>query len=300
MRIGLYILLSLIISVNVFGQSDPIISHNRQVPSVFNPAMSNPEGKLNVSALTRRQWVGMSNAPVNYLFNGQYKVNNKLGVGLLVINDKIGFENTIIAGLSASYAFRLSDATKLSFGLRGGVMNKSLDGTQLIYEEHYDANGLYHLESEFVPDLSPGMNLKAGNFSLGAAVSHLLQDVGNATIFKPSRHIYAYTSYVIKSGEFDFIPTVFFKKNAFVQQYEMSVDVAWDESLFGSITYRSKGIYSFRFGLMLTEKIFAGYAYDMDTQNIRTESGGSHEILIQYKIPEIIPKPVILKSTRFF
>src|SRR3970282_2547121 len=67
------------------------------------PAYAGSRGAMSIFALHRTQWVGLDGAPVTNAVSINTPLNNSnLGLGVSVINDKIGptHENTISADLS--------------------------------------------------------------------------------------------------------------------------------------------------------------------------------------------------------
>jgi hypothetical protein len=82
----------------------------------INPAYAGSRGN-EYFALHRTQWVGLDGAPVTNTASINTPLNNSnLGLGISIINDKIGptDENTISADLS--YTIPASETFKLSFG----------------------------------------------------------------------------------------------------------------------------------------------------------------------------------------
>jgi type IX secretion system PorP/SprF family membrane protein len=97
-----------------------------------NPAYAGSRGVMSIFALHRTQWVGLDGAPVTNTASINTPLNNSnLGLGVSIINDKIGptDENTISADLS--YTVPTSETFKLSFGLKATANLFSLDASKL-------------------------------------------------------------------------------------------------------------------------------------------------------------------------
>jgi type IX secretion system PorP/SprF family membrane protein len=78
------------------------------------------------------QWVGLDGAPVTNAVSVNTPLNNsKLGLGVSIINDRIGptQENTISADLS--YTIPTSETVKLSFGIKATANLFNLDVNRL-------------------------------------------------------------------------------------------------------------------------------------------------------------------------
>ncbi|MBU0488974.1 MAG: PorP/SprF family type IX secretion system membrane protein [Bacteroidetes bacterium] len=300
MKRNLCILIFSLIAACTQAQTDPLFSQHIRIPSLYNPAYSVPDGKLDVAAGSRQQWIGLHNAPVDFVFSGNLKLGKSFGTGLIAFSDKVGFENTINAGISAGYVFRLRQKFSVAIGLRAGILSKTLDGTKLIYEESIDQNGVYNLESELQPDFSAGMGIIAGKFSVGFSATHLLQSLQTSSILKPSRHYYGSIGYSGMIGDWKLTPGCAIRSNEFITQGEAYFIASYKKQFHTALVVRLPGIYSVQFGIALTDRVYLGYSYDIDTKGIRTESAGSHELIAQYIIPEKVKKKIPLKSTRFF
>lgn len=86
----------------------------------INPAYAGSRGALSIFGLYRTQWVGLDGAPETSSFSINTPINNsKLGVGLSVVNDKIGPTNENNFSVDLSYTVQTSADFKLSFGIKG-------------------------------------------------------------------------------------------------------------------------------------------------------------------------------------
>ena len=76
---------------------------------------------MSLTGLVREQWVGIEGAPSTQSFNAHTPLrNNKIGVGMSLINDKIGVSNKLNLYGSGSYRLKLSESMNLQFGLQAG------------------------------------------------------------------------------------------------------------------------------------------------------------------------------------
>lgn len=70
----------------------------------------------------RSQWVGLDGAPTTQTINFNTPVSERIGVGLSIVNDRIGNgtnQDTYFDAV-ASYTVNTSRTGKLSFGLKAG------------------------------------------------------------------------------------------------------------------------------------------------------------------------------------
>jgi type IX secretion system PorP/SprF family membrane protein len=87
----LLLLLIVISGVTVFAQQDPLYSQYMMNPFIINPAYSGMTTDLNASVMYRKQWAGFEGSPVTFNANAHMALSgNKMGAGLIVLQDQIG------------------------------------------------------------------------------------------------------------------------------------------------------------------------------------------------------------------
>ena len=122
------IIFILFISVSMKAQQLPQFTQYMYNTISINPAYAGNRDALSVIGLHRSQWAGVEGAPVTQTLSIHSPLRNeKVGLGLSVINDNIGYEDyTYIYG-DFSYTINLSPSTTLSFGLKGGFSYYNLE-----------------------------------------------------------------------------------------------------------------------------------------------------------------------------
>ena len=121
-----------------------------------NPAYAGSRGALSIFALHRTQWVGLDGAPVTNAVSINTPINgSNLGLGVSLINDKIGpaNENTISADLS--YTIPTSETFKLSLGIKGTANLFNLDVTKLDPKDAGDES--FQNYNKFTPNIGAGV-----------------------------------------------------------------------------------------------------------------------------------------------
>jgi hypothetical protein len=98
----------------VFAQQDPINSQFMSNPLAINPSYAGINDVTNFNLNSRFQWSNLEGSPTTYTFTANTSiVNGKVGLGLMVLNDKIGItDNTEV---QASYAYKITDGKKVYF-----------------------------------------------------------------------------------------------------------------------------------------------------------------------------------------
>ncbi len=268
-----------------------------------NPAYAGSRGVLSVFGLHRTQWVGLDGAPTTNAFSLNSPINNSnLGVGLSFVNDKIGptVENTISADLS--YTIRTSETYKLSFGVKGTANLFNLDETKLNPQNAGDPL-LQDLDNDFSPNVGAGAYLHSDKLYLGVSVPNFFEtkryDDNDVAVYKERMNLYFIGGYV-----FDLTPSLKFKPAFLTKvvegaplQLDVSGNFLINEKFVLGAAWRWDAAVSAMAGFQITDGLFIGYGYDLETTKLANYNSGSHEVFLRF---ELFKKQEKIVSPRFF
>ena len=267
-----------------------------------NPAYAGSRGALSIFALHRTQWVGLDGAPVTNAVSINTPISgSNLGLGVSLINDKIGptNENTFSADLS--YTIPTSETFKLSFGVKGTANLFNLDVTKL---NPVDATDLsFQNYNKFSPNIGAGIYLHSDKAYVGFSIPNFIQtnryDDNEVAIFKEKINYYLIAGYVFDlKQDIKFKPAVISKM---VEGSPLQIDVSgnfmFNEKFVIGVAYRLSAALSAMVGFQVSDGIYIGYAYDNETTNLKNYNSGSHEIFLRYEIFKNINK---ITTPRFF
>ncbi len=100
------LLFALCIGTNLSAQQFPQFSHNMFNMMTINPGFAGSSGEMRATLIGRQQWVGLEGAPNTNLFSIDAAINPfgiRSGVGVNIIQDKIGFNDDFYMNLAYSY-----------------------------------------------------------------------------------------------------------------------------------------------------------------------------------------------------
>ena len=303
MRTKILIFALMLTCYSGFAQQDAQYTQYMYNTININPAYAGSRGVMSVFGLHRTQWVGLDGAPTTNTFSFNTPISNSnLGVGFSLVNDRIGptSDNTISADIS--YTIPMNEVYKLSFGVKASGNIFNLDTDKLDPAQANDPN-LQNFNNEFSPNFGAGVYFHSDKLYLGLSVPNFLQDSkyndNEVAVFQERMNFYFIGGYV-----FDVSPSIKFKPaflTKMVTGSPLQVDASanflfFDKFMLGG-AYRWDAAVSALAGFQVTDGLFIGYSYDMETTNLRRYNSGSHEVFLRFELFNKVSKMV---SPRFF
>ncbi len=275
----------------VLAQQDPLYSQYMFNTLAFNPGYAGSADVFTVMALSRHQWVGLDGAPSTQtlLAHSPLQAAN-MGLGLSLINDKVGpTRQTSIYG-DYAYRIRTGGDAKLAFGLKGGVNLYQADLAGLATVDPDAAN--VNIKGKALPNFGFGLFWHAQRYYLGLSVPKLLENTieesgsqGVVTVSE-ARHYFLIGGYV-----FDMSQGLKFKPSFMLRVVEgspMSMDLTAnfllrDKIWFGML-YRVGNAVGVLGQYQVNDQFRVGYAFDLTTTKLGAYNAGTHEIMINYDL----------------
>jgi type IX secretion system PorP/SprF family membrane protein len=278
----------------------------------YNPGVAGTSGMICATALNRQQWVGFKGAPSTTLFNisapvSPFKISS--GVGLLIQSDNIGFDKDI--SLSAAYSYLMDIGTgKLGAGISLGMLNKTLEPDWYIptgdgfTSPDQDPLIPTSKESYVAFDAGLGLYYKADKYYASLSVTHINQPKIRFTKGLPyiSRHYYLTAGYTVQlpNPSLELLPSFFVFSDGKVAQFNFTSLLRYNKKAWGGVSYRAGDALTGMIGIELYNGLRIGYAYDFPLSDIRKNTTGSHEFMVNYCFDLSLGKsPMRYKSIRF-
>ncbi len=276
----------------LMGQLTPVTNHYVLNPLRINPSYAGSRGGLSVAAFYRQQWVGLNGAPRTMSLELDAPVlSDKLGLGLFVVNDKIGV--TKQTEVMTSYAFRISVGSgTLALGLGAGLVATNTAWSELIVLDPGDDYFLIDSKVFVVPDFSFGTYYSGKNYFLSFSIPRLL---GYRFDFDKNKYSLRVEpgnyNYVVNTGYmFPLGAKARMMPSALVSYspgdrllYDGSLHfILYDRVWFGA-TYRSTGSVTALAQFAINNQLKMAYSYDFDFGKLGTYNNGSHEVMLRYE-----------------
>ncbi|HRI80752.1 MAG TPA: type IX secretion system membrane protein PorP/SprF, partial [Cyclobacteriaceae bacterium] len=220
--------------------------------------------------------------PVTVNFNSHLSVyQNKVGLGLMVIQDQIGdTKNTEFMTLY-SYKIRLKTAD-LSFGMQTGFIRYTNNPSMLTIRDPDDPAFTAINETKF--NTGAGILLKSDRYMVGISVPRLIPTTlsqGGQSIQLYNQSYYFFGSYVVFiSEDVRFKPSVLLRGSSGLP---LSVDL---NASFNFKEYYTGGIYTRNFksfGILMQAVVKGfriGYTFELPTSSTSSLNFASHEIMV--------------------
>lgn len=261
----------------------------------FNQAYSMLDKNGSVSALVRKQFVGIQGAPSTFIFNGDLPIGSiKSASGLLVMNDQLAIESNTQFSAYFAKSIQMSDADFLAVSISGGVKSYRANFSTLDPTDPQFRNDV----RETRPNLGFGLMYYSDNYFFGLSMPELTitglgtADVQDNTNFR--NHYYFSAGFITKiTDDIKFKPAalaIYAKGVPFTSN--ISGTIFFKDVLGIGFNYRSDneaaGIISVNLNSF---KLGYSYQFGTSSNNLGGLNNSIHEVTLTYRFgPSMTPK----------
>ncbi len=309
LKIEMKKIMTIVIGLVVFtnslkAQQDAMFTHYMYNTLWLNPAYAGTRDALTITGINRSQWVGFDGAPVAQSLTMHTPIlNGKMGVGLSVLNDKIGPTKNSSVALDLSYQVKLTSKSKLSFGLKGLVNMYSNKLTPLKLDNQNDGSFAQN-NQKVLPNLGAGIYYYRERFYVGLSIPKLLENKLSTT--SSSKSIEQQHYFFIMGTVFNLSSDVKLKPTCFIKatkgspiQGDVTANFIFKDKFTVGAMYRTGDAVGTLLGYNFTEQFAVGYSFDWSMANTTGKyNNGSHEIMLRYDL--ISKSKAKIKSSRYF
>ncbi|MEJ8803734.1 PorP/SprF family type IX secretion system membrane protein [Pontibacter sp. H249] len=303
MRKLLPILLLMLLSQTVaWAQQQPQFTHYGFNGMQISPAYAGITKRPEIMSLYRYQWLGYDatfddgGSPQTLLLTAHTPVRLLHGgLGLNLMRDKIA--NTTVLSAAISYSFHINiGENKLGLGVQGNLNNIKKGRYRAI--DDGDPSVPFNT-SDTKYDLGAGVWYQSETFYAGGGVTNLLNsqyefaDSANTGTgkFLGENHIYVTAGYNLPvTTDLEMTPTVLLKHDTETFSFDAGARFTYSEKYWAGVNYRHKEAVSALIGMSLFQDnaLRVGYAFDFTTFNREAKAPTSHEVMVNYRLPEPI------------
>lgn len=261
---------------------------------ILNPAYAGSHVQLSTTLTYRDQWINFDGAPKTQMLSSHVGVlDNKMGIGVVIANDKIGVHNEF--SLYGSYAYKIKFPTGgiLSMGLQAGFNNRTSNFGLLNLNAVNDPSFAGRV-NKLSPNFGTGLYYYEKNFFVGFSIpfilsNRILQDTEDAIMqITENRNYYLWGGVMLYLNRDESLKL---KPSALIRAQDgapLSLDFTLDFILYDVISigssYRNiEGIITY-INLKILDNLHLGYGYDWTQSDLKQFSNGTHEFMLNYRV----------------
>ncbi len=273
----------------------------------INPAYAGSRDGLSALLLYRTQWVGLDGAPDTGTFNihSPFGDEQNVGLGLSVVNDRIGPTQETYFDVSFSYSINTSDDGRLSFGLNGGGSLLDIKYSELSTYNNGDVLLQSDIDNKFSPQIGAGIYYRnSDKWYLGLSVPNILETkyFDDASLSQASErmHFYLMGGYVFDINQDLKLKPAFLVKQVSGSplQADVTANALYKDKFTFGLAYRWDAAVSGLLGYQVSESLMLGFGYDREVTDLGQTKfdAGSFEVFLRFE-PRDLTK---ILSPRFF
>lgn len=296
-KIVLLLLFLVLMTKKINAQFDAIYTQYMFNEMFINPGYAGSKEAMSATLLHRQQWIDFPGRPVttSFSFHGPIQ-NNKMGLGLSILNDKIGVLNRNL--VYGTYAYRIKTGVNgsLAMGLMGGIDSQVNKFSELKTNNDgsTDPQLGQNTLSLIAPNFGAGLYFNTQSFYAGISIPRMIDNqvkfgVGGSSDLTTSKLDISKFTYFITLGKLVVLnQNIKLKANGMINlvqnapiQYDLGLNFLWSEMLWTGLSYRSSSA-SAIVGFQISKQFLVSYSYDYSLNAIQKYSQGSHEFVLNY------------------
>ena len=303
MKTKIIVIISLFVGLQSFAQQDPQYTQYMYNTINVNPAYAGSRGVTSIFGLYRTQWMGLDGAPETATVSVNAPVGKNVGLGLSVVNDRIGpMDNTSFA-VDFSYTLKTSENWNLALGIKGKANLLNVDYNKLHIRVPTDFMFQNNIQNKFSPNVGAGVYMYSDKSYIGLSVPSFIEtenyEHNELAVVKERLHFYLIGGHVFNlSYDWQFKPAAMVKTvSGSPLQVDVSANFLYNQVFTFGAAYRWDASVSALLGFQISKSVFVGYAYDMETTKLQDYNSGSHEIFLRF---DLLKKTTKVLNPRFF
>ncbi|MCQ2350502.1 MAG: PorP/SprF family type IX secretion system membrane protein [Paludibacteraceae bacterium] len=278
---------------------------------LVNPALAGAEPCHSLMLTNRMQWVGMKDFPMTQLLTYKGRVWKNVGIGAYVYNDRNGYSNR--AGGQATFAYHIPLSNGRKYSKKASYDRQLSFGASIKVNYFYiNTNRLYaddpaaQADNAFANTSGIGLNANVGVYYksyggfVGLSITNLVPTTSD--IYGDKELPAPLTGFLFGGYTFDLgrnrdkylEPMAMLKMNKYLEvnmdlglKFGQEVDRDW--GYWVELSYRhcwnKNNIQAMLLMPMCSfhwKGLNVGYSFGLDLNNLVTQNGGTHEIMIGY------------------
>lgn len=293
MKKFVFILIYMVANLVAKAQQEAMFTHYSFNTLSVNPAYAGSRDALTVLGIHRSQWVSFPGAPITQTITAHMPVvNEKMGVGISLLHDKIGPTRNMGFFVDFAYRIKVGEKGKLAFGIKGGTSMLANQLADLSTIEQGDNSFQTNIQSRLLPNFGAGIYYHLPRFYVGFSTPRLLENryEDNSTsgsVASEARHYFFIAGTALeltKDAKLQLRPTTYLKVTSGAPfEADITALFYYDQRFWVGPMFRTGDAFGLLAGINITPQFSLGYSFDwsfgLSTGKYNT---GSHELLLRY------------------
>ncbi|TCK68061.1 type IX secretion system PorP/SprF family membrane protein [Winogradskyella wandonensis] len=276
----------------IYAQQQPNYALYRYTMNAINPAYAGADGVSRLTANFRSQWINIEDAPETQTLFFETSLNDKVGLGLSIVNDDVfANENTSFV-IDFSYKLQLNETTDVFLGLKGGGSVYNFISSDLSINGFPPDPAQGNIDNGFRPIIGAGAYLVHDKYFISLSIPSILLNErvnlnsdGVVTTVNEKTHFYLSGGYNFDiSSDWEFRPSTMVRA---VSGSPLSADLTaafrYNERFELAPMYRTDGGWAGTMMFNLSDWMDLGYAYEGSSRQVLNDSNdGTHEVMVRF------------------
>ena len=258
-----------LVALSAQAQQDPLYAQYYNNPMLINPAFAGSLERFYAGVAYRSQWTGIQGMPVTYNLNSHISlVNNRVGVGVYALQDKLGDIQNTSYGTAYAYRIKMHDAT-LSFGIQAGFTRYATDPEAIRIKNNPDPNFAQFNETRF--NTGAGLMFQNDVYMIGLSVPRILAnsvDREGESVQVQKQNFYLYGSYIFQiNQQTRFKPSALIRATANASPgIDVNANIELNRKYTGGVFVRGFNSYGLLAQMIIGDLRF-GYVFEVPGKN---------------------------------
>jgi len=281
---------ALLFSLGASAQQTPEYTFWRQNMSLINPAYVGSTEKTEINVISYKdQFNGVHDGPQTQSLAAQGSFNDKVGIGLEVVSDRVFIQKETNVFANFSYKLSFGEGKDLFLGLKAGGSFFSVDFNRLQTQDGINQGQV----SKFNPNFGLGAYYKAEKYFVSLSAPRILQAERYEEINGGAAQEAADATLVMFGGGYYYdlneniqlIPALMTR---YIDGAPFGVDVNVSARFYKKFelggSYRLNDSMSVLASFEVGKMLDLGFAYDFATSDIKDQTSGGPEFLLRVKL----------------
>ncbi len=295
-HIHLFLIILVLTASNVSAQQDAGYTYYMYNTLAVNPAYAGVRNSLSINVLHRSQWVGFDGAPTTESLSAAVPILKKhAGIGISIVSDRIGYISTNAVYSDFAYRLNIDKHKQFLLGLKVGVNFRRAKFSEIELENPSDQDFGQDYKSSLLPNIGFGVLYVTDKFYAGLSVPKMIENdfepisVSRSALSGERKHFYLIAGHLHKiNSDWMLKSSLLVRATRFAPMIaDISAQFIYEDKFWLGPMFRFGDAAGLLAGIIVSNQLQLGYAFDFSYKNLTGQYNyGSHEILINYTVPE--------------